>query len=60
MTGARIRKYRTKSGAQRYANKLTERFPLYEFQIVQHPWDFGWAIAAFHPNMGLAYVETTL
>ncbi len=43
-----IAHYRLERAAQAYCADLTKVWPMYEFRPVQHPRDFGWAVALFH------------
>jgi hypothetical protein len=52
-----IRKYHRKGMAQRYANKLKVLWPNSEFHVIQHPYDFGWAIGRWNADRThIAYV----
>ena len=41
----RIRKYRSKTWALKFARKMNEKFPQHIFSVMTHPYDFGWSVA---------------
>jgi hypothetical protein len=40
----KIRRYRLQNRALTYAKSLVKKHPTVLYEIVQHPYDFGWSI----------------
>ena len=41
----RIRKYRSRTWALKFAAQMRKRYPEHIFSIMPHPRDFGWSVA---------------
>ena len=53
----RIARYRRQSAAVKYATEIHRKFPSVVAIIVQHPYDFGWAVQVTLPTGKTAYAD---
>ena len=51
----KLAKYRSKPAAQKYADDLMHHYSTITCTVVQHPYDFGWAVLVTQIGKPVAY-----